>query len=244
PYYHYLMASEVQNFNCYITTQNYINFMKEKGDTVNTYPLKFIWTRSGKIYYVLQPFPGMENDTERPKILEKIQLLKNQFHGFYLDWLNYLIISPLDDIPAGTEAVFKGDSVFVSYATAEDGIQTTVRKWFLPSGRLISFEVETQSQKVVSYPDYQEVDGKWLCIGWDTQIFEDNEVNSGLSTKLELQKTQNAWFPARVEVLVQTIEKPDERYISTLYLKSYDFNLPLLELPNQQQQDSILQKDS
>ena len=244
PYYYYLMASNIQNFTCYLSTQVYINFMEEMGDTVNTYPLKFIWTRGGKIYYVLQPFSEMENDAERPKFLEKIQLMKNQFHGFFLDWFNYLIISPLDDIPAGTEAEFRGDSVFVSYVTAEGGIQATVRKRFFRSGRLISFEVETTSEKVVNYPDYKEVEGKWLCTGWNTQIYVDDKVSSGLSTSLELRKIQNDWFPVRANVMVQTVEKPGEKFLSMIFLKTYEFNLPLFELEDRQTPDSLSQEDS
>jgi len=241
PYYSYLMAGNIQNFSCYISTQTYINFLKEKADTVNTYPLKFIWTRGGKIYYVLQPFPDMENEDERPKFLQKIQLMKNQFHGFYLDWLNFLIISPLDDIPKGIDAVFKGDSVFVSYVTAD---QATVRKRYFRSGKLISFEVETQSEKVVNYPEYREIEGKWLCAGWDTQIYVNDKIRSGLSTRLELRKIQNEWFPIRADVFVQTVEKPGEKFVSTFFFKTYEFNLPLFELENQQIPDSVSQNDS
>ena len=243
PYYYSLMAGNMQNFSCLLSTQTYINFMKLREDTVNTYPLKFIWTRNGKIYYVLQPFPEMDNTSERPKILEKIQLMKNQFHGFYLDWLNYLIISPLDDIPTGTPAVFRNDSVFVSYTTAEGGHEATVRKRFFRSGQLMSFEVETQSERVVNYPVYRQVEGKWLCAGWDSQIYVDDEVTSGLSTSLELRKIQNEWFPIRANVLVQTIEKPGEKYLSSIFLKAYEFNLPLYELENQQPPDSVSKDD-
>ena len=239
PYYYFLMEGNKQNFNCYLSSQVYINYMEGRGDTVNTYPLKFIWTRSGKIYFVLQPFPGMENEVERPQILEKIQLLKNQFHGFYLDWLNYLIISPLDDIPAGTEAEFRGDSVLISYSTNEGGKVTTVRKSFFRSGKLIFFEVETPGEKVVNYPAYQEVEGKWLCTGWETQIYVDNQVTSGLFTALELQKIQNEWLPMRADILVQTAEKPGDKYLSTIYIKGFEFNLPLFELEQQQHQDSL-----
>lgn len=243
PYYYSLMAGNMQNFSCLFSTETYIKFMKSRGDTVNTYPLKLIWTRAGKIYYVLQPFPGMEKDSERPKILEKIQLMKNQFHGFYMDWLNYLIISPLDDIPAGTSAIFRNDSVFVSYATAEEGSGATVRKRFFRSGQLISFEVETQYERVINYPIYEEVEGKWLCAGWDTQIYVDDEVTSGLSTRLELRKIQNDWFPIRANVLVQTVEKPGDKFLSSIFLKDYEFNLPLYELEDQQEADSVSQND-
>jgi len=241
PNYYYLLSSSIQNFSCYLTTQNYISFLKERRDTVNTYPLKFIWTRAGKIYYVLQPYPGMETSSERGKILEKIQLMKNQFHGFYLDWLNYLISSPLDDIPLAAEMQQRGDSIFVSYFVDDQGSQVHVKKAFIRSGRLISVEVITKSEKVVNYPLYNEIGGKWVCSAWNTQIYQDSMVTSGLYTQLELRKIDEQWYPARADVIVQTMEKPNEKFISTLYFKEYEFNLPLHELEDPQAPDSTAQ---
>ncbi|UCF63779.1 MAG: hypothetical protein JSW33_14640 [bacterium] len=238
PRYYYLLAGSVQNFSCYLTTQTYIGFLKERSDTVNTYPLKFIWTREGKIYYVLQPYPGMENSSERAKILEKIQLMKNQFHGFYLDWLNFLISSPLDDIPMTAEMRQRGDSILVSYVVDDQGSPVQVTKTFVQSGRLISVEVITTSEKVLNYPLYNEVEGKWVCSALNTQLYQDSTITSGLYTQLELRKIDQEWYPARADVIVQTMENPNEKFISTLYFKEYEFNLPLQELADPQKPDS------
>jgi hypothetical protein len=139
--------------------------------------------------------------------------------------------------------VFRNDSVFVSYVTTAEEPTATVRKRFFRSGQLISFEVETQSERVINYPIYEEVEGKWLCAGWDTQIYVDDKVTSGLSTRLELRKIQNDWFPIRANVLVQTIEKPGDKFLSSIFLKEYEFNLPLYELENQEAADSVSQNN-
>lgn len=228
--YHYLEASPIQNFSCLVSTDMYMNFINSLGDSSYLYPLKLIWLREGKIYYVLQPSERLNDPEQRTQLLEKIQLTKNQFHGFYLDWLNFLIVSPLVDIPSNAQVNFKGDTVDVHYTSDEEGAKASVRKVFLKSGRLLWVEVESVSEKVVNYPLYREVEGKWLCIGWDSQIYVNQVINSGLSTRLELNKIQNVWMPYRADIVVQTADKPGQKFYSIIFLKDYNFNLPLQEL--------------
>lgn len=229
--YYYLEASPIQNFSCLVSTDMYINFMNSLGDSSYLYPLKLIWLREGRIYYVLQPSERLNDHEQRTQLLEKIQLTKNQFHGFYLDWLNFLIVSPLVDIPSNAQVNFKGDTVDVHYFSEEEGAKASVRKVFLKPGRLLWVEVESASEKVVNYPVYREVEGKWLCIGWDSQIYVNQIISSGLSTRLEFNKIQNVWMPYRADLMVQTADKPGQKFFSTIFLKDYHFNLPLQELP-------------
>ncbi len=230
-YYHYLMKSDIRNFTCFFTTGSYLSYIDSYSDSTYSYPLKFIWTRMGKIYFVLHAFPIVDNSNQRKEVLEKIQLTKNQFQGFYLDWLNFLIISPISDIPDTSSLSFSGDTVKVFY-TGKDGGNTRVTKVFLKSGRLYKAIVESNQDKVVNYPYYTEVEGKWLCTGWDTQIIQEGEIKSGLATRLELMKFENNWMPTKVDLIVQTIEKPGESYGSTIFIKDYVFDVPLQELEN------------
>lgn len=229
--YHYLEASTIQNFSCLFSTDTYMNFVNSLGDSSYLYPLKLIWLREGKIYYVLQPSDRLNDPEQRAQLLEKVQLTKNQFHGFYLDWLNFLIVSPLVDIPPSAQVNFEGDTVDVRYTNEEEGAKVSVRKVFLKSGRLLWVEVESASEKVVNYPVYREIEGKWLCFGWDSQIYVDQRISSGLSTRLELSKFQNVWMPYRADLVVQTADKPGQKFYSIIFLKDYNFNLSLQELP-------------
>lgn len=228
-YYHYLEQGELQNFSCKFTTDAYLRFIEKYADSTYNYPLKMIWTRAGKIYYILESYPGINDKIQRQDIMQRIQLTKNQFQGFYLDWLNFLMISPFIDIPSTAKVEFTADTVNVQYMSPTDST-TWVRKTFLKSGRLLKILVESHHDKVFNYPQYEEVAGKWLCTGWDTQIIKDGAVKSGLATRLELTKFQGYWMPIRADILVQTAEKPDRKYISTLFLKGYDFDIPLQEL--------------
>ncbi len=231
-YYHHLEPSPFQNFSCLFTSGSYIDYIMSTGkDSSYAYPLKLIWTRSGKLYYILMPYPAMNQPEERQKVLEKIQLIKNQFHGFYLDWLNFLILSPVDDIPEDAVYFSRGDSVFITYSNTEEGESARVEKIFMRSGRLSKVTVITSEDKVMNYPKYKEVAGKWLCYGWDTRVSAGEEITSGIATRLELKKLNQFWFPVRADILVQTVEKPGEKFLSTLFMDGFEFDLPLQELP-------------
>jgi hypothetical protein len=228
-YYYYLEQSGLQNFSCNFTTDSYLNFIEKYADSTYNYPLKMIWTRAGKIYYVLESYPTTKDKIERKDIMQRIQLTKNQFQGFYLDWLNFLMISPFVDIPDEAKVDFIADTVKVRYSSPTDST-TRVSKIFLKSGRLLKVLVESHNDKVFNYPQYQEVAGKWICTGWDSQIIKDGQVRSGLATRLELTKFQEYWMPIRADILVQTVEKPDQKYLSTLFLKGYNFDIPIQKL--------------
>jgi len=229
-YYHYMYTSELKNFSCLFTTSAYINFVKQQADSGYTYPLKFIWTNSGRVYFVLQPTPTVNDSLAKEAVLNEIRKVKKQFHGFFLDWQNFLIFTPFDDIPENARTIFTKDSIRVEYTSGEVDKIARVKKLFLPSGKLIKVSVEAGRQKVVNYPVYDELEGKWICTGWETRIIQNGEVISGLVTGLELQKIQEYWVPSRVDFVVQTREKPDEKFLTTIFLKDFQFNQLLQEI--------------
>ncbi len=229
-YYYSTLQTGIENFSCFFTTNAFLEFARSLGDTTGTYPLKFVWTRKGRIYYILQPSVLLTDSLHRKKALEKIQQTKNQFYGFYLDWHNFLIMSPLDDLPDSTVVNFQGDTVKVSYENESGGQVALIEKIFLRSGRLMQVEIKSLNERVVNYPKCREVGDRWLCYGWDTQIFRDQRVTSGLSTRLELVKISNYWMPTRADIIVQTIDKPGEKFLSVIFLKDYQTNMALEEL--------------
>lgn len=229
-YYHHMYAPELQNFSCLFTTGAYLEYVQQQADSEGTYPLKFIWTNTGNIYYVLQPLPTVKDSLIREARMNEIRKVKKQFHGFFLDWQNFLIFTPFDDIPENARIDFTPDSIRVEYRSGEGAKVARVQKLFLPSGKLIKVSVEAGEQRVVNYPVYDELEGKWICTGWETRIIQNGEVVSGLITGLELQKLQEYWVPTRVNFVVQTREKPQEKFVSTIFLKDFQFNQPLKEI--------------
>jgi hypothetical protein len=223
--------TEVQNFSCLFTTSTYVDFIKEnKYDSTFVYPLKLIWTRPGKVYYILLPYPEMSDEKSHPKVLSSIQAVKGQFKGFLSDWLGFLVYSPVSDIPEDALVTFAPDTIQVQYTSGEGALQAKVMKLFLPSGKLIKVSVMSRQNKVVNFPLFTENEGKWICTGWDSQIYQGGKISSGIASRLELQKVQGYWVPSRVDMLVQSTAKPEEKFLSTIFLKNYIFDLELQEL--------------
>lgn len=229
-YYYTLDGTDLQNFTCLFTGGAYLNFVKQTADTSYNYPLKFIWTRQGKMYYVLQPYPNMNDPKKRQQTLRQIQFVKKEFHGFILDFVNFVAYSPFSDIPDDARIRFTPDSVRVSYQTGDKNITARVVKVFLPSGKLQKVIYESGHQRILNYPIYTEVNGKWLAAGWDTRIYENGEIHSGIATRLEYRQADNYWVPVRVEMLVQSASKPEDQFLSEIYLKDYLFNVPMQDI--------------
>lgn len=233
-YYHNISSEGVDNFSCLITSDSYLNFARANFDTAYAYPLKIIWTRDGRLYYVLQPYPPEISDTLRQNLLTQVQMTRQTFKGFFLDWESLLLTSPLSDIPDNCQLVKTADSLSVTYRSGQGEAAVKVNKLFLPSGKLIRVTVTSQKNVVVNYPLYTEVDGKWLCAGWDSQIYENGEVSSGIACRMELAPIADHYMPLRVDLLMQTRLKPGQKFLTTIFLKDYLFNIPLQELEQPQ----------
>ncbi len=231
-YYMVLEKTDMTNFSCYFTSSAYLNYVAQMGDSSYNYPLKFIWTREGNTYYILQPYPGMDDARKRQQSLQQIQIVKTEFQGFFLDFINFVVYSPFSDIPEDAEIEFSQDSVRVHYRSGEGNLVADVWKVFLPSGKLRKVRYESGDKRIINYPAYTEVEGKWLCVGWDSQIYQNGKITSGSATRTEFRKIDRYWVPVRVMTMVQVADRPEERYMSELFIKDYLFNIPLEKIPD------------
>jgi len=194
-YYNSLEKVGIQNFSSLITSDTYLNYLKTNNyDSTFYYPLKFIWTNQEKVYYILQPHPNMNNEEKRKKDLIEIQAVKNQFKGFLLDWQNFMFYTPFVDIPKNPTIKVGKDTIQVSYVSGEGDLQAKVKKLFLPSGLLLKVTVTSKNNKVITTPIFTDREGKWLCLGWDSQIFVNGQVTSGTATRLEVYKVNKYFF--------------------------------------------------
>jgi hypothetical protein len=164
-------------------------------------------------------------------LLQEVQLTKKLFEGFFLDWNNFLINSPFNDIPDSVKVEFIGDTVQVDYVVEDTPNEDLiVQKLFSRSGKFLKYSVKKGVELINIYPTYISVKGKWLCTGWKTQSYQDGKISDGIACQLELKKVESEWLPTRADFIVQTIDKPKEKFVSILFIKDYEFNLPLQEL--------------
>lgn len=226
-YYHIIGTPEVTNFTCQLSADYYIDFVKSFADSSFYYPLKYIWTREADHYFVLQPLPENLSDSLRRETLMRIQELKNLFNGIVVDWYKYGIRTPLDDIPNDARVQYSRDTVSVFYAYRENGQSVSVRETYSRGGQLGRVIWKTGTQKVITYPLFELVENKWLCVGWNTQRFENNTILSGVAVRMQLVKGGQHYYPTRIDIVVQTRENPNQQVLTSIYVKDFTLNEPI-----------------
>lgn len=223
-YYATLEESGVENFSCLISSSEYIHFIKEIADSTYYYPLKIIWLKEGKIYYVMRDFPPNLADSTQKDLITKIEELKNLFKGTLPDWQQFSFFSPYKDIPDGAVVNFGKDTVSVSFRISEGEKSILLKKTFTKAGELARVIWSSGDAKISTYPYFNEIENKWICQGWKNQFYRNGEVNSGLLVSLDLNKIENVWLPNQFEIVAQTKNNPGQKSVILLFLKNYIFN--------------------
>ncbi len=216
-------VSSVENFSCLITSTPYITFIQSIADSQYFYPLKFLWQRNGKAYFILQPLPKVDND-QRREILIQAQQLKRLFRGIFLDWQKYSLVSPVGIYSDHATYVDYGDTVAIEdyYSDAMQNVRT--RRLFSKAGLLLKDEWDNGDFRIVNLPVWQTVNNKWVCVGWQSQIYKDGQISSGMEISLQLANIDGIWLPYQIDILAQSRENPNEQVLTSLFLKNYQFN--------------------
>jgi hypothetical protein len=102
---------------------------------------------------------------------------------------------------------------------------------------------KSSGHKVVSYPLFTEVQQKWLCMGWRNQIYQQDQIVSGMSVQIEHTPYQERFLPARLSIVIQERKEPDQKIFTggyVLYLRDFMFNENITEIatPKRSETDS------
>ncbi len=225
-YYHSMAQGDVKNFTCKISSSIYINFIKQHADSSFYYPLKFIWTSEGNGYYVLQPLPEL-SDSLRREALTRAQALKNLWSGIVYDMQKFVIRSPLTSLPENATAKFGQDTVGIFFSFQDKARHISSKETFTRGGQLGRVTWIYDTQKVINYPHYKELGDKWLCTGWDSQVYDNNQITSGIGVRVIYSKADDRIVPEQFNIVVQAREKENNIPITssyTLFVKEFVFN--------------------
>jgi hypothetical protein len=232
-YYHYLATPGIDNFSCYISSGRYIDFIKDKADSSFYYPLKFIWTKEGNGYYILQPFPEL-SDSLRRLALVHAQTIKNLYGDMLFDLQKLYYKRPVAEIPSNAAITFSKDTVGIKIVDQGKG---TVNETYTRAGQLIRVLWQSGEQKAAIYPFYKEVRGKWLCLGWQNQAYKENQVVSGTKVWVDYAPAEDKFLPTRLSILAQEKKDSGENVATgnyVLFMKDYVFNENITEIVNPQ----------
>ena len=213
----------VENFSCLITSTPYITFIQSIADSQYFYPLKFVWQRSGKAYFILQPLPQVDND-QRREILIQAQQLKRLFRGIFLDWQKYSLVSPVGIYSDHATYVDYGDTVAIEDYYSDEMQNVRTRRLFSKAGLLLKDEWDNGDFHIVNLPVWQTVNNRWVCVGWQSQIYKEGKISSGMEVSLQLANIGGVWLPYQIDILAQSSDNPNEQILTSLFLKNYQFN--------------------
>ncbi len=244
-YYQYIVTPSVKNFSCRLTTHFYINFMKSQSiEEKFNYPIKFVWTNEGRRYYVLEPLPEL-SDSLRRQALQYSQMIKNLFESIVLDLQKMSFRSPLYDIPLAASMSASQDTVNIEYSFESNSSTVSTIEKYTPSGQFFKFIWQFGTQKVINYPKFETVKGKWICNGWESQVYNDkNEIVSGVATRLIYNRnfeSKARYLPEKIDVIAQTVEDPakgPQTNSVAIYLKGFTFNEDVTVLENETAKNS------
>lgn len=223
-FYASLETADIENFSFLISSSEYIGFIQDKADSTFFYPLKIIWTKNEKVYYIMQPFPPNLADSTKQQLTSKLEELKKVFKGTLADWQQLSLYSPFHDIPGDATISFGQDTVGISYRIEEDNNAVSIKQLFSRAGELARIIWRGEGLRIVTYPYYKEIQDKWVCQGWRTQFYNGGEITSGMAVVLGLGKFRNYWLPTQINIIAQSKAKPNQRSVVKLFLRDYIFN--------------------
>ncbi|RMG64199.1 MAG: hypothetical protein D6715_10095 [Calditrichaeota bacterium] len=223
-FYTHINRGDLKNFSFFFSSSTFVNFVRQLGDTTDYYPLKFVWTREGNYYFILRPVPSVVDTSTYRDYMMRANELKQLFRGLLLDWEKFFVNSPFEDIPGDVRVHWGKDTVTASFWFEQGDKRLFMKRTFFRNGLLARDLWQDGPARVINYPIYREVNGRWVCYGWDTQVQQGDSIVSGLAVRADVQKIGDRWLPLRLDVTAQSSKYPGRRSTTSIFLKNFLFN--------------------
>jgi hypothetical protein len=228
--YYTVESSGLQNFSMWITS-DYYRSNTDSTITAHGYPLEFIWMRPDRISFIkgaLNSPPGADSGQVRQ--VEKLQLdLYHELKGLFYDWQRFYGRGILADLPAEYELTVQQDTILIKYETQEQGQTMQVGLYFGLNALCFKLHLTypDSGQEIFIYPAFTYLGNKWLCSGWQVQIIEKAEVQSGFIVQIFSEKLNNYWLPKKITMQLQTKQSEAVLYTREYYIANIMLNRPI-----------------
>ncbi len=228
--YYTVESSGLQNFSMWITS-DYYRSNTDSTITAHGYPLEFIWMRPDRISFIkgaLNRPPGADST----QVLQVAKLQLDMYHelkGLFYDWLRFYGSGILADLPAQYELALQQDTIFIKYETQEQGQKMRVCLYFGQNALCFKLHLAylDSGQEIYIYPAFTYLGNKWLCSGWQVQLLEKAEVQSGFNVQIFSEKLDNYWLPKKITMQLQTKQSEAVVYTREYYIANIMVNRPI-----------------
>jgi hypothetical protein len=85
---------------------------------------------------------------------------------------------------------------------------------------------------VITYPQFDYQDNRWLCVQWQVQIISNNQVTGGFLVNIGSEKINGYYLPVNLSLLVQSQEKKEKIFIRNYSFKNIMINRDLKIVEN------------
>ena len=120
----------------------------------------------------------------------------------------------------------KGDTVFLRYDTLEDQeiVKNTLK--FGMNGICIktTLTYPDRNEHIDTYPVFKFTGEKWLCFGWQVQVFEGDEISTGYLVEINSQRIDKYWLPQVIKMTLQTVREKQSLFIREYYFRNILIN--------------------
>jgi len=223
--YHNLNDSDIENFSVSITS-DYFEYNTEEVVDHNTYsPIEFIWVKPRQLQFNRNNLPAGVDSIQQANIFNLQNEMFQELRGIFMDWQRFIGGNILFDLPENHLINSAGDTVFISFDSFESNEPIKMKFYF--GLNAVCFKIETIypkiDQKMITYPSYVLIDGKWLCTEWIIKIVQNGIINSGFSVNFQSGRHQETWLPIQAQIQVQTRQK-----LNKTFTRLYKFRNPVL----------------
>jgi len=224
--YHNLNESEIENFSVSITS-DYFEYNSKEGIDHDQYsPIEFVWIKPRLLQFNRSDIPQGLDSTQQEKIFQLQNEMFQELRGIFMDWQRFIGGNILFDLPEKYTIESVGDTVFISFDSFENN--KPIKMKFRFGLNAICFKIETIyqeiNQKIVTYPAYVLVDGRWLCTEWVIKILQNGVINSGFSVNFQSAKYKDTWLPLQALIQVQTRQKLNQTFTRLYKFRNSEVN--------------------
>jgi hypothetical protein len=204
-----------------VTSSAFINYAKTKTNERIIAPLQIDWSVAGGILVKNSSYNLGTNDFG-----EERQKLKSVVEGILFTWSAFFVEKQIPDSAMNFNFDHSKDRVFFSYVTTSVKGFMRVSKEFGLNGKLLTIHLQMPSgEEIKLVPQFQELGQKYLCSGWFYQRSgKGGQVLEGMTVKIESTLVNKQFFPANIQLDIQTTQEKYVSYRQYLHFTDYLLN--------------------
>ncbi len=232
--YYNLKDTDLKNFLVLVQNQASQDMAMRYWKNKDIFPLQLIWLNPDHVFLSEQGVPALP-DTVARQYNAIVDDLKRQVSGLLFDLKRFYLAGIFETISNNYQIDVKDRFVRVSYDLINQSDTTRNVYYFGLNGLLLKTETFSPDgrRKVTTKPYFKIIKTKWICTGWEAQMWLDENIESGFIITLDMQEYQNIWIPYNIDIVVQQSRFKGATFTDRLLFRNYIYDQSLQMIKGQ-----------